>query len=59
MKPENLLMSSTGDDAHIKVIDFGSSQTFTPGHQMNKKLGTPYYIAPEVLERCYTHMCDM
>ena len=26
---------------------------------MNKKLGTPYYIAPEVLDRCYTHMCDM
>mmetsp|Transcript_20714 Transcript_20714/g.18121 ORF Transcript_20714/g.18121 Transcript_20714/m.18121 type:complete len:94 (-) Transcript_20714:1312-1593(-) len=26
---------------------------------MNKKFGTPYYIAPEVLDRNYNEKCDI
>lgn len=26
---------------------------------MNKKFGTPYYIAPEVLQGTYTEKCDI
>jgi serine/threonine protein kinase len=30
LKPENLLLDSEGDKAVLKVIDFGTSQTFDP-----------------------------
>lgn len=44
----------------IKIIDFGLSR-----HDdmkmgiMNTKVGTPYYVAPEVLNREYTKSCDI
>jgi calcium-dependent protein kinase len=49
LKPENFLFSTPDDDAIIKIIDFGLSR-----HDdmkmgiMNTKVGTPYYVAPEV-----------
>lgn len=54
LKPENFLFSTPDDDAIIKIIDFGLSR-----HDdmkmgiMNTKVGTPYYVAPEV---CYNHL---
>lgn len=59
IKPENLLMSGPEEDAHLTVIDFGSSQVFEPGERLTKKLGTPYYIAPEVLHRNYNKESDL
>ena len=59
LKPENLLMSSPSAEASIKVIDFGSSHVFTPGEVMTQRVGTPYYIAPEVLRHQYTEKCDL
>ena len=49
LKPENFLLSSASDEAYLKFIDFGSSQFYTPGQIMTSKVGTPYYIPPEVL----------
>ncbi len=49
MKPENLILDSSKNDAILKVIDFGTSRKFEKNKKMTKKLGTPYYIAPEVL----------
>lgn len=59
LKPENLLLESEGDQATIKVIDFGTSQSFDPDKKMKQAFGTPYYIAPEVLKGSYDSMCDM
>ena len=59
LKPENLLMSSTAKEAGIKVIDFGSSHVFATGEIMTQRVGTPYYIAPEVLRHEYTEKCDI
>ena len=33
----------------IKVIDWGCSSYFAPDTYMNSLVGTPYYIAPEVI----------
>jgi calcium-dependent protein kinase len=59
LKPENLLLNSKSSDAKIKLIDFGISCKFTPGKKITQKFGTPYYIAPEVLNQNYDEKCDV
>ena len=59
LKPENLLMSNTSSEASIKVIDFGSSHSFIEDEIMTARVGTPYYIAPEILRYEYTEKCDI
>ena len=59
LKPENFLFSTKDEDAVIKIIDFGLSRHDTATKIMNTKVGTPYYVAPEVLNREYTKSCDI
>jgi calcium-dependent protein kinase len=59
LKPENLLLDSKKPNASIKVIDFGTSRKFSSTKKMSKRLGTPYYIAPEVLDQNYDEKCDV
>ena len=59
LKPENLLMVNASRESPIKVIDFGSSKVYRPGEVMHERVGTPYYIAPEVLRNQYTEKCDV
>ncbi|CAK84516.1 unnamed protein product (macronuclear) [Paramecium tetraurelia] len=59
LKPENILYEANKPQALLKIVDFGTSRVFETGYKMNQKLGTPYYIAPEVLERKYDEKCDV
>jgi len=67
LKPENWLLSSATEDAgrqaiqpaDLKLIDFGLSKRFTPGDFATTKAGTPYYVAPEVLEGRYAELSDV
>lgn len=59
LKPENFVFSSKEHDAEIKIIDFGLSKKFMKEHIMHDIVGTPYYVAPEVLEGVYTSACDV
>lgn len=59
LKPENILLESNKDFDQIKIIDFGTSLTIDPSKTLDEKLGTPYYIAPEVLNKKYNHKCDI
>ncbi|KRX08510.1 Protein kinase-like domain [Pseudocohnilembus persalinus] len=61
LKPENLLFDVKGNDGMLKVIDFGTSLTFNAqtGEKLSQVLGTPYYIAPEVLKKNYNEKCDV
>ena len=60
LKPENLLYLNEGkeEDNPIKVIDFGLSQLFH-GRRLSTKVGTAYYVAPEILKGDYTEKCDI
>ena len=58
LKPENLMLISE-DKFDVKVIDFGLSRTFTKDKKLCQRLGTPYYIAPEVLKKKYDEKCDI
>ncbi|KAJ1460825.1 putative calcium-dependent protein kinase, partial [Pelagophyceae sp. CCMP2097] len=60
LKPENFLFQTPGPDAVLKIIDFGLSTAQQPGEGvMHTLVGTPYYIAPEVLQRNYSFPCDL
>ena len=61
LKPENLLYLNEGAeiDNPIKVIDFGLSQLIKPDTKLKTKVGTAYYVAPEILQGSYTEKCDI
>lgn len=49
IKPENILLELNKDYMMIKIIDFGTAKVVKKGELMNERMGTPYYIAPEIL----------
>ena len=61
LKPENLLYLNQGseDNNSIKVIDFGLSQVISPNKKLKTKVGTAYYVSPEILQGSYSEKCDI
>lgn len=61
LKPENLMLeTNVKGDLTIKIIDFGAANIFEKKEaKMTLKVGTPFYIAPEVINRQYDLKCDM
>eukprot|EP00252_Welwitschia_mirabilis_P012391 TRINITY_DN27424_c0_g2_i1.p1 TRINITY_DN27424_c0_g2~~TRINITY_DN27424_c0_g2_i1.p1 ORF type:complete len:481 (-),score=105.39 TRINITY_DN27424_c0_g2_i1:248-1690(-) len=55
IKPENILRSSTGQ---LKLADFGLSTRIAEGQRIRGKVGSPAYVAPEVLNGAYTEKVD-
>jgi serine/threonine protein kinase len=57
VKPDNLLISANG---HIKLTDFGFATKFKKGEKLDLSLGSPLYMAPElVLEEDYDNRVDV
>ncbi|KAJ6833593.1 phosphoenolpyruvate carboxylase kinase 1 [Iris pallida] len=57
IKPDNVLFD---DQGRLKLVDFGSAECFGDGRGMTGLVGTPYYVAPEVLAgREYDDKCDV
>lgn len=59
LKPENFLFANKKETAPLKAIDFGLSVFFAPGERFNEIVGSPYYMAPEVLRRNYGPEVDI
>ena len=59
LKPENILFNEKLDYHNIKLVDFGSASFFTRSKKMKGSVGTPYYVAPEVLTGSYSEKCDV
>ena len=61
LKPENLLYLNAGPEENnpIKVIDFGLSQVISPERKLKTKVGTAYYVSPEILQGAYSEKCDI
>ena len=59
IKPENILFETDELNSEIKLIDFGLSRKYSADQKMHTILGTPYYIAPEVLKGNYDEKCDI
>ncbi|XP_016745482.2 CDPK-related kinase 3 isoform X7 [Gossypium hirsutum] len=59
LKPENFLFTSGGENADMKLIDFGLSDFIRPDERLNDIVGSAYYVAPEVLHRSYSMEADI
>jgi calcium-dependent protein kinase len=61
LKPENIIFDKKDSNKiNVKLIDFGLSKLLGMNNRvMLTKLGTPYYISPEVLEGSYDKRCDL
>lgn len=61
LKPENFLFSTKDaiEKATLKIIDFGLAFEFQTGKDMKTKAGTPFYVAPQVLQGKYDQSADL
>mmetsp|Transcript_67803 Transcript_67803/g.196073 ORF Transcript_67803/g.196073 Transcript_67803/m.196073 type:complete len:313 (+) Transcript_67803:61-999(+) len=63
LKLENCVFSMPGavcsEGNILKLVDFGSARRCGPDEYMRSMVGTPLYIAPQVLARKYDKTCDL
>jgi len=61
LKPENILIVKRVKSGFhpIKIIDFGTAKVFQKEKSEHLLIGSAYYIAPEVLSRNYSELCDL
>lgn len=56
LKPENIMIDTSG---YLKVIDFGVAKDLSGKNSTNSLIGTPHYMAPEViLGKSYSFSSD-
>ncbi|CAG9329515.1 unnamed protein product [Blepharisma stoltei] len=60
LKPANFLFCKSEEGAMLKLADFGLSSRFTRRSDTFRiAVGTTHYMAPEVINGCYTFKCDI
>ncbi|KAK4417449.1 Calcium-dependent protein kinase SK5 [Sesamum alatum] len=59
LKPENFLFIGADEDAALKATDFGLSVFYKPDETFSDVVGSPYYVAPEVLRKHYGPEADV
>ena len=59
IKAEHILLPTDKDISQLKLADFSNSCIFDENNVLTEKIGTPYYIAPEILAQHYGAKCDI
>eukprot|EP00897_Mesotaenium_endlicherianum_P007016 jgi/Mesen1/6342/ME000328S05627 len=59
LKPENIFLRSKDSDTDLRVSDFGIAVFVKPGQMLSMPAGTTFYVAPEVLDKCYHLQADI
>ena len=67
IKPENILLVKSNTDGieydyDLRIIDFGLSHMYSKkdvSSILNSSVGSPYFMAPEVLNQHYNSKCDV
>ncbi|KAG6596389.1 Serine/threonine-protein kinase ATG1c, partial [Cucurbita argyrosperma subsp. sororia] len=50
LKPQNLLLSTSGDNSVLKIADFGFARSLQPRGLAETLCGSPLYMAPEIMQ---------
>ena len=59
IKPENLLFESEDPESKLKLIDFGTCKHIKKDDRLVDRIGSAYYVAPEVVTGNYDEKCDV
>lgn len=60
IKLENILIHTKDNKAIVKLIDFGLSRKHGKlDSNMTNRIGTPYYMSPEIINGSYDRACDL
>eukprot|EP00522_Entomoneis_paludosa_P007034 CAMPEP_0172445872 /NCGR_PEP_ID=MMETSP1065-20121228/5650_1 /TAXON_ID=265537 /ORGANISM="Amphiprora paludosa, Strain CCMP125" /LENGTH=822 /DNA_ID=CAMNT_0013196885 /DNA_START=74 /DNA_END=2542 /DNA_ORIENTATION=- len=59
LKLENFLFSTPDPQSELRMIDFGLSKHFIAGEHHVEKVGTPYTVAPEIIQGHYDEKSDI
>ncbi|KAJ6254029.1 serine/threonine-protein kinase dclk3 [Anaeramoeba flamelloides] len=60
LKPDNLILTGSKTKTEVKLCDFGFSRIIPLDGNLSTKIGTEYYVAPEVLlGKKYGKECDL
>lgn len=57
LKPENILIDHESET--LKIADFGTAVFYSSTKKLKDVVGTPYYMAPEVITGSYDEKCDV
>ncbi|CAG13887.1 unnamed protein product, partial [Tetraodon nigroviridis] len=49
LQPQNILLTSCSPLGDVKIVDFGLSRILSGQQELREMMGTPEYVAPEVL----------
>uniref|UniRef100_A0A2K5S8I6 Serine/threonine-protein kinase 17A n=1 Tax=Cebus imitator TaxID=2715852 RepID=A0A2K5S8I6_CEBIM len=49
LKPQNILLTNESPLGDIKIVDFGLSRILKSSEELREIMGTPEYVAPEIL----------
>lgn len=59
IKLENLIFSNSSNSSELKLVNFHLARILAPGQTLTQRVGSPYYLAPEVINGNYTEKCDL
>lgn len=51
LKPQNILLENNDGQLDVKIADFGFSCIYDPKDGLDTMIGTPLYMAPEILKK--------
>jgi len=59
LRPDVCAFLNKDEDSCLKIVDFGSCKHFEKNLRELERVGTPFYMAPEVVIGNYNNKCDV
>ena len=59
LRPESVSFLTSSPNSLIKITEFGTCKHFEKNLRELERVGSPYYMAPEVISQNYNEKCDV